>query len=201
MNFNTNQKIVLASASPRRKQLLESCGLFFSIIAPHIEENPRPHELAQDYVLRNAQEKGLAGNAMSCADALILSADTIVVTCNGAILEKPSHANHAREMLMTLSANTHTVYTAYAFTYEGKNLLTRRIDTKVTFRKLDSEELDSYIASGEPFDKAGSYGIQGAAMGFVEHIEGSYTNVMGLPLSHVLLDLKLILSSLSPGNK
>ncbi|MES2613793.1 MAG: Maf family protein [Bdellovibrionota bacterium] len=184
------QNLILASASPRRKQLLESCGLAVFVIVSNIDETPQENESARDYVLRNAREKGLAVALKVSGNELIVSADTIVVTQDGHILEKPLSAQHAKDMLQTLSNNTHIVYTAYAITQNKMEVVSKIVETKVTFRHLFEEEIDAYIASGEPFDKAGSYGIQGAAMGFVEHIEGSYTNVMGLPLSHVLLEIK-----------
>ena len=184
--------IILASASPRRKQLLESCGFNLSVMVSNIDETPRENESAKDYVLRNAKEKGIAISSKVTSSELVISADTIVVTKEGAILEKPLDASHAKKMLRELSQNTHIVYTAYAITQNKCELISRIIETKVTFRTLSDNEIDSYIASGEPFDKAGSYGIQGAAMSFVEHIEGSYTNVMGLPLSHVMNDLTIL---------
>ena len=182
--------IILASASPRRKQLLESIGLSVSVMVSNIEEIPRANESARDYVLRNAREKGSAISSKVTTDEIVISADTIVVTKEGIILEKPIDSQHAKEMLIELSNNTHIVYTAYAFHQHNKEIITKIIETKVIFRTLLEKEIESYIASGEPFDKAGSYGIQGMAMGFVDHIEGSYTNVMGLPLSHVIVDLR-----------
>ena len=183
--------IILASASPRRKQLLESCGFFIIIMAPNIDEIRKENESAPNYALRNAKEKGLAICTQASENNFILSADTIVVTADGIVLEKPIDAHDAKRMLQALSNNTHVVYTAYAIHKNKCELISRTIETKVTFRKLSNEEIDDYVASGEPFDKSGAYGIQGAAMGFVEHIEGSYTSVMGLPLSHVISDLNL----------
>lgn len=188
----TQQKnaLILASASPRRKQLLESCGYNLSVMVSNIDETPKENESACDYVLRNAKEKGLAISNKVTGEKIIISADTIVVTKKSVILEKPQDAAHAKKMLQELSNNTHIVYTAYAIIKDKCELVSKIVETKVTFRSLSEEEIESYIASGEPFDKAGSYGIQGAAMSFVSHIEGSYTNVMGLPLSHVIEDLK-----------
>ena len=196
MNLNNEKKsIVLASASPRRKFLLESCGFHLNVMVSNIEEIPKAGETATAYVLRNAKEKGLSVSAALTNNEIVLSADTIVVTKNGAILEKPNDVEHAKKMLTELSNNTHLVYTAYAVTQNGAELASRIVETQVTFRELSEEEIDSYIASGEPFDKAGSYGIQGAAMSFVESLTGSYTNVIGLPLSHVMKDLNTILNT------
>ncbi len=190
MNLKQKTDIILASASPRRKFLLESVGYTFSVMVSYIEEKPKINESAKNYVLRNAQEKGLAISAKTTNQEIVISADTIVVTKEGAILEKPVDVEHATKMLNELSNNTHLVYTAYAITQNKSVLTAKIIETKVTFRKLLAKEIAAYIASGEPFDKAGSYGIQGAAMSFVEHIEGSYTNVMGLPMSHLVEDLR-----------
>lgn len=188
---NSNQtKLILASSSPRRKQLLESCGLSFVVLVSAIEEKRRPQESARDYVTRNAREKALAVSARLTASELVLSADTIVVTKEGHVLEKPTDHKHAFDMLIQLSENEHLVYTAYSLFQNKQELVTRLIETKVYFRKLSAQEINSYIATGEPFDKSGSYGIQGAAAGFVDRIDGSYTNVMGLPLSQVLDDLQ-----------
>lgn len=185
-------KLVLASASPRRKQLLNTSGIPFLVLISDIEEKPKEGESAKDYVRRNAQEKALAVSSRLTQDEFVLSADTIVVTEEGHILEKPLDNAHAAEMLHQLSGRFHLVYTAYSLFQNKKEFTTKVIETKVFFRKLSTDEISSYIATGEPFDKAGSYGIQGAAMSFVERIEGSYTNVMGLPLSHVIVDLETL---------
>jgi septum formation protein len=182
--------LVLASSSPRRKQLLESCGYTLEILIPNIEEAPKSGETPQNYALRNAKEKGFAIAKNHNGKEIIVSADTIVVTKEGQILEKPLNHQHAHDMLSMLSNNVHLVYTAYSLHQNQKEIVSKIIETKVTFRKLFHDEIESYIATGEPFDKAGSYGIQGGAMSFVERVEGSYTNVMGLPLSDVVQDLR-----------
>lgn len=190
MQNNSQQpKLILASSSPRRKQLLENSGIDFAVVVSHIEEKQKPNETAREYVTRNAKEKALAVNKQLTGNEFVLSADTIVINQGGLVLEKPLNSDHAFEMLSSLSDQSHLVYTAYALYQNQKECVTRVIETTVHFRKLGEQEILSYIATKEPFDKAGAYGIQGFAMGFVDRIEGSYTNVMGLPLSHVLVDL------------
>jgi len=184
------QKLVLASASPRRQDMLALSGIPFEVIVSNIEELPRPEESGYEYVLRNAQEKALAVAQNVPANTPILSADTIVLTQAGHILEKPRDALHAKEMLQSISGDFHLVLSGYALFLGTKELVSRVVETKVYFRDLSAEEIEAYIQTKEPFDKAGAYGIQGHAMGFVDHIEGNYTNVMGLPLSQVIGDLK-----------
>lgn len=185
----TQPQLILASASARRKQLLLASGIPFSICVADIHEQPQEHETPRVYVQRNAREKALKVASLHSAK-VILSADTVVVTKSGELLEKPLNAEHAVRMLNLLSNNIHFVFTAYSLFQGVRELCTRLIETTVHFRKLSAYEIECYIATGEPFDKAGGYGIQGPATGFVERIEGSYTNVMGLPLSHVLTDLE-----------
>lgn len=186
--------IVLASSSARRQSLLKACQVQFSTLTPDIVEIPKPHETPQEYCARNAREKAYAvGNKIaqtqSLHEPLILSADTIVFL-NNSILEKPQSYDEAFDMLSKLSGTTHFAYTGYSFFKGTTELITRVIESKVTFRELAHSEIHAYIQTNEPYDKAGGYGIQGAACGFIESVEGSYTNVMGLPLSHVIDDLK-----------
>jgi septum formation protein len=189
------EKIVLASASPRRRELLKAAGFDHEVIVANIEEKRRQGERPEDYVQRNAKEKALAvcqTQPVAVAKALVLAADTIVVAFDNEVLEKPSDAEDARRMLGKLSAKTHRVMTGFAI-YNGTTgevLDCQMVQTQVLFRTLFADEVDRYIATGEPFDKAGSYGIQGHALTFVESIEGSYTNVVGLPMSHVVLALR-----------
>ncbi|BBH53307.1 Maf family protein [Fluviispira sanaruensis] len=185
-----NEQLILASASPRRKEMLSSSGIPFYIVIADIEEKPLENEGGHEYVKRNAREKALAVSEKTLSAEFILSADTIVVTHEDKILEKPQNKDHAKKMLEALSGSTHLVLSGYSLFQNKKEIVSRVIETLVTFRILSAREIDAYIKTGEPFDKAGSYGIQGRAMGFIEKIEGSYTNVMGLPLSQVLLDLK-----------
>lgn len=190
MISNKNKEIVLASSSPRRKQMLTASGISFKISAANIIENPHENETGHQYVKRNSQEKAIAVNKLFSNGEIILSADTIVVTKTDKILEKPINAEHAKSMLQMLSGNTHLVLSGYSFYQNNIEIINRIVETSVTFRKISTREIEAYIKTGEPFDKSGSYGIQGRAMGFIESIKGSYTNVMGLPLSQVLLDLE-----------
>ncbi|MEY4064941.1 MAG: hypothetical protein RIR26_1149 [Pseudomonadota bacterium] len=189
------EKIILASASPRRKELLNAAGLQHDVIISSIEEKRRQGERPEDYVQRNAREKALAvcdTQPLSVASSIVLAADTIVVAYDNEVLEKPVDAADARRMLGKLSSTTHRVMTGFAICNgtTGEMLDCQVVQTQVLFRTLFADEIERYIASGEPFDKAGSYGIQGHALTFVESIEGSYTNVVGLPMSQVVLALR-----------
>ncbi|MGL5358458.1 MAG: Maf family protein [Shewanella sp.] len=179
--------LVLASTSPRRKALLSQLGLGrsdfgFSLVAPDIDETPKGDEVPEQYVQRLALEKASAGLAL-CQDLpepVVLGSDTIVVL-DGQILGKPRDAKDAKRMLGALSANTHTVMTAVALVSAQKSAV-RLVTTQVQFCPLSPQDIDAYIASAEPMDKAGSYGIQGLGGAFVQAIEGSYSSVVGLPL-------------------
>lgn len=178
---------VLASTSPRRKELLAQAGFSytgfnFELVAPDIDETPKANELAADYVCRLAIEKAEAGLILSAQfnQPKVLGSDTIVVL-NGAILGKPVDAEDAKRMLTMLSGNTHEVMTAVALT-DGQQTLTRLCSTHVSFCALSAADIDAYIASGEPMDKAGAYGIQALGGCFVKSISGSYSAVVGLPL-------------------
>jgi len=180
--------IYLASKSPRRRELLEQININYQTIAVTIDETPLPHELPQDYVSRLALEKARAGYlALSATPAPVLGADTIVV-CDNQIFGKPKSKVDAEKTLQTLSGRSHQVMTAVAVvtqtsTQPNKPLEIKELNTNtVYFRPLDSTEIAAYIATDEPFDKAGSYAIQGLASVFIERIEGSYSGVMGLPL-------------------
>lgn len=192
------EKIILASASPRRRDLLRAAGFEHEVIVANIEEKRRQGERPEDYVQRNAKEKALAvcsTQPVAVAKAIVLAADTIVVAFDNEVLEKPVDAQDARRMLGKLSARTHRVLTGFALCNgtTGEIIECKTVQTQVLFRNLFADEVEQYICSGEPFDKAGSYGIQGQALTFVESIEGSYTNVVGLPMSHVVLSLRRIM--------
>lgn len=190
MNSKQKNKLVLASSSPRRKEMLRASGIEFDVIVANIDETPRANEKGHDYVKRNAFEKGFVVSKQLTDNDLILSADTIVVTKEDKILEKPLNFAHAVEMLKMLSNNTHLVLSGYSIFQNKQEIISRIIETYVTFREITLPEIHAYINTQEPFDKAGGYGIQGKAMGFVLKVEGSYTNVIGLPLAEVLIDLK-----------
>ncbi|WP_416411438.1 Maf family protein [Pantoea sp. App145] len=172
--------LYLASGSPRRRELLTQLGLQFERLVTHVEEQRLPAEAAEVYVRRLAIDKALAGVAVAPQDLPVLGADTIVVL-NGEVLEKPADAAHATRMLSKLSGQTHQVMTAVALA-DHRQQLDCLVVTDVTFRKITAEEIAHYIASGEPMDKAGAYGIQGMGGNFVRKINGSYHAVVGLPL-------------------
>ncbi|HEI8867139.1 nucleoside triphosphate pyrophosphatase [Serratia sp. AKBS12] len=179
--------LYLASGSPRRRELLTLLGVPFEIILTNTEEQRQSGEAAQDYVRRLAQDKARAGVAQAEEDRPVLGADTIVVL-NGRVLEKPRDAAHAAEMLALLSGRQHQVMTAVAIA-DRQNVLCQLVITDVTFRNLSRQDIHDYIATGEPMDKAGAYGIQGKGGCFVRTITGSYHAVVGLPLveTHELL--------------
>lgn len=172
--------LYLASGSPRRRELLTQLGLQFERLITHVEEQRQPEEAAEAYVRRLASDKARAGVAVAAQDLPVLGADTIVVL-NGEVLEKPQDAAHAAAMLSKLSGQTHQVMTAVALA-DIQRELDCLVTTDVTFRKMTAEEISHYIASGEPMDKAGAYGIQGLGGNFVRKINGSYHAVVGLPL-------------------
>jgi septum formation protein len=186
--MTTASKLILASGSPRRRELLTRHRIKFDVMQSGFEEIRHPNESARDYALRMAREKALAVSKQHPHRA-VLGADT-VVECAGAILEKPIDAHDATRMLATLSGQTHTVVTAFTIASNGEVVASEAILSRVTFRALTSEEIASYIATGEPFDKAGAYGIQGAGGGFISQVEGSRDNVMGLPTDEVIAALR-----------
>ncbi|ELJ5853020.1 septum formation inhibitor Maf [Enterobacter kobei] len=172
--------LYLASGSPRRQELLTQLGVSFERIVTGIEEKRAEGESAQQYVSRLAREKAQAGVALVPRDLPVLGADTIVIL-NGEVLEKPHDTEHAARMLRKMSGQTHLVMTAVALA-DSQHVLDCLVVTDVTFRVLTDDEIAAYIASGEPMDKAGAYGIQGLGGCFVRKIHGSYHAVVGLPL-------------------
>ena len=172
--------LYLASGSPRRRELLTQLGLQFERLITDVEEQRQPEEAAEVYVRRLALDKARAGVAVAPQDLPVLGADTIVVL-NSEVLEKPRDAAHAAQMLSQLSGQTHQVMTAVALADSAREL-DCLVTTDVTFRNITAEEISHYIASGEPMDKAGAYGIQGLGGNFVRKINGSYHAVVGLPL-------------------
>ncbi|HFZ8996176.1 TPA: nucleoside triphosphate pyrophosphatase [Citrobacter freundii] len=172
--------LYLASGSPRRQELLAQLGVDFERVVTGIEEKRGAGESAPHYVSRLAREKAQAGVARTAADLPVLGADTIVIL-NGEVLEKPRDAAHAAQMLRKMSGQTHQVMTAVALA-DKNAVLDCLVVTDVTFRILSEQEIATYIASGEPMDKAGAYGIQGLGGCFVRKINGSYHAVVGLPL-------------------
>ncbi len=176
--------LVLASTSPRRKELLQQIGVKFTQLSIDINEDVAEAESAEHYVLRLAKEKSAAGfELLSAAEKttrIVLAADTTVV-CEGNILAKPETLEHSKEILRQLSGREHLVMSAIGI-HSQDRALQEVVTTKVKFRKISDAEIEAYWQSGEPQDKAGSYGIQGLGAVFVESITGSYSNVVGLPL-------------------
>jgi nucleoside triphosphate pyrophosphatase len=180
-------KLVLASASPRRHALLSGAGLNFSVLESRLHERRRPDEPAAEFALRMARDKA-ATVARRITDAIVLGADTVVEIA-GRVLGKPRNDEDARAMLELLSGRTHLVTTAFAIARAGAILEAAAVESRVTFRELERREIDTYIASGDPFDKAGSYGIQDGGAEFIAGVEGARDNVMGLPMREVLAAL------------
>ncbi len=171
-----DQPLTLASASPRRRKLLASLGLDFNILVPEIDETPLPNEKPRPFAERLAEEKA---NAVD-VEGVVIAADTIVVQ-QETIFGKPADAAHAREMLRALSGAAHEVVTGVCMKNATRTIVFS-ITTQVIFRTLTDAEIEDYIATGEPMDKAGAYAIQGGAAHMVQSINGSYTNVVGLPM-------------------
>ena len=183
--------IVLASASPRRMELLESAGITFRVCPGDIPEDPLPGELPVNHVVRLAQEKA-RDVAKKTDGRFFIGADTVVV-CAGEIMGKPVDAADAGRMLAKLSGVAHEVITGFAiYDRESGDTFSSAVVTIVYFKELLKEEITAYIATGCPFDKAGAYAIQGGAAHMVRKIDGSYTNVVGLPLCEVVEELRLI---------
>ncbi len=183
----TNQ-LVLASGSPRRRQLLSQLGLEFDIEHPDVDETVRRDEAPQDYVVRLSQSKAEAVFSRLDSNQVIIAADTTVELA-GNILGKPESKDDGIAMLTALSGSEHHVYTGVTIRQEAR-IESLCIGSLVRFRQLSDEEMDYYWETGEPVDKAGGYGLQGIGAAFVETLNGSYTNVIGLPLSEVVVLLR-----------
>lgn len=180
--------LVLASRSPRRRDILRQAGIRFVVRPAEVDETPLPGEAARDYVMRIAREK--AGAAAAGPGEVVLGADT-TVTIDGEILAKPLDAADARRMLYALSGRRHKVLTGICLQSDTR-VIEDCAETSVWFAPLSSQEIEDYAASGEPMDKAGAYAIQGLASKFVQRIEGCYFNVMGLPVAMVYRHLREI---------
>jgi septum formation protein len=181
---NAGVRIILASQSPRRLALLLSAGVLADVRPAHIDEAPLPGEAPRSLVARLAREKARAVPSSE----LVLGADTEVVL-HDTVLGKPRDAAHAHAMLAQLSGVSHEVITGFCVR-RGDVVREGLVSTRVRFRPLTAPEIARYVATGEPLDKAGAYGIQGAGGFFVDALEGSYTNVVGLPLHEVLQILR-----------
>ncbi len=183
------RRLVLASASPRRRELLAQAGYAFEVRPAHVNEDLRPGEDAIAYVVRLAREKALSvlaemsSKGPALPHVVVLGADT-TVTVDGHILAKPEDAADAARMLRMLSGRTHRVITGVAMA-TAKGVEVAAEVTGVQFRALGDEEIAAYVATGEPMDKAGAYGIQGLAAKWIPRVEGCYFNVVGLPLALV----------------
>ena len=182
--------LVLASASPRRRELLEQLGLILDVAPANVDETPHPGERPGDYVKRVAAAKCDAVAQARTTDLPIVAADTIVIV-DDAILGQPADDADARRMLLALAGRRHDVTTAYKISFRGKTL-ERSVTTAVSFRSLRPPEIDAYLASGEWRGKAGGYAVQGRAGAFATELRGSHTNVIGLPLAELLADLQAL---------
>ena len=192
-------QFVLASGSPRRSDLLRQIGISFKIIQPEMEEKMISGETPEQAVERLALGKAISvfeSNRWDFVQTyLMIAADTIVATSSeNAILGKPKDRADAIRMLQTIQDATHRVLTGYALIkISGQAIekkICRSVMTRVKMRKLDVKQIEDYVQSGEPMDKAGAYAAQGIGMGLVEKLDGSYSNVVGLPLSHLIEDLE-----------
>lgn len=182
LQLSREHPLILASGSPRRVELLKAAGVAFTQQVSDIHERQNPGEAPEDYALRLAKEKALVVSARAKPpNAITLGCDTIVVL-DGEVLEKPDSADHAFAMLSRLSGRTHRVISAVALAAK-KTILGASFDvTSVTFHPLDPDDIRKYIASGEPMDKAGSYGIQGMGGFLVDSVVGDMDTVVGLPM-------------------
>lgn len=180
--------LILASGSPRRKLLLEQLGIRFGVEPPDVDESLLTGEAPEVYVTRLSEKKAQTIARKHDSEVVILAADTTVVL-HGNILGKPESKKHSVQMLNELSGTTHDVLTGVSIC-RGSRTETFCVRTEVTFRHLEKKEIAWYWETGEPLDKAGSYGLQGPGAAFVETLTGSYSNVIGLPLSETILMLR-----------
>lgn len=181
--------IILASASPRKKEILEKTGLKFKVDESDYEEKLdlglKPHKLARFLSREKARDV-----ARRHRDALVIAADTIVLL-RGRLFGKPRNEEQAKEMLRALSGKAHSVITGFTIIdTAGKKEISRSVESKVFFKRLSADEIETYIRSGEPLDKAGAYGVQGLGAVIVKRIEGDFFNVVGLPLNALAESLK-----------
>ena len=188
-------RLILASASPRRRELLRNAGFEFDVLASHIVENIQRGERPEEFARRAAREKAMQIAASSPRGSFVLGADTVVVI-DGETLGKPSDLEDAARMLRLLSGRTHQVHTGICLVRAPDKIeALQHATTLVTFRELDEEEIRHYVESGEPLDKAGAYAVQGLASKFVTRISGCYTNVVGLPVALLYEILKPLIKA------
>jgi septum formation protein len=185
MDIAVSGRLILASASPRRIELLTLLGLAFEVIPSGIDEGFQRGETPREHALRLSEEKALSV-ARRHPDSWVLGADTIVII-DREVLGKPGSPADAREMLEKLSGREHEVFTGFSIAGRGARVLCRQVvESTVLFREIAADEMLWYIGSEEPYDKAGAYAVQGKGAFFIREIRGSYTNVMGLPLCEVV---------------
>ncbi len=193
--------LILASGSPRRRELLSLAGIEFQITVPSIDETQKRGETPKAMVARVAREKAQAvldRVDLAFGETLILAADTTVTlpSSGGRTLGKPRSESEAKKMLKALSGREHWVFTGYCLIRAGTGkktkIVVKTVKTSVHIRRLTDLEIARYVATGEPMDKAGAYGAQGHGLSLIERVNGSFTNVVGLPLTEVLGDLKRI---------
>jgi septum formation protein len=183
-------KLILASASPRRAQVLRDAGISFSVVSSAIDETPYPEETPQRMVERLADAKAELVAAGAVGPAILVAADT-VVALDGQVLGKPRSTDDARRMLQLFSGRTHAVVTGVSMIRLPEMERRRFVETTlVTFRSLSADEISRYLATEEPYDKAGAYAIQGQAGRYIPRIDGCYFNVVGLPLARVVENLQ-----------
>lgn len=191
MGIAISGRIILASSSTRRVELLKIIGLDFDIIPGNIDETFRPEETPREHVLRLSEEKALSV-ARCHPDAWVLGADTIVVVA-GEVLGKPVSPEEAKEMLEKLSGRAHEVFTGFSIVRQDQGVRVREVvGSLVVFRKIAPDEMAWYTGTEEPYDKAGAYAVQGMGALFIREIRGSCTNVVGLPLCEVVDALKRV---------
>lgn len=187
------KKLILASASPRRRELLANAGFSFEIQTSDVPENEDPHGNPREMVLENALAKARAVAAKN-PDALVLGADTTVALGNR-VLNKPANLDEAREMLLALGGNTHTVFTGVALVCAGTGLCeTHLVACDVTFKPLNDEIISRYFKCCNPLDKAGAYGIQDGGELIVERYDEPLSNIIGLPVEHISARLRALLA-------
>lgn len=178
--------LVLASGSPRRSMLLREAGFAFRVVVPDVDESTAPGEPPEKVVARLALDKARAALGTLAPGQRVLAADT-VVAIDGEILGKPRDPAHAVRMLLQLAGRTHRVFTGFALLARDPDLEERGVEeSRVTFRPIAAAEAEAYVATGEPLDKAGSYAAQGEGASFIARIDGSRSNVIGLPMERVV---------------
>jgi septum formation protein len=194
--YRTNKRIILASHSPRRRELLAALGIAFEVIGTDLDESATPGESVEQHVMRLAGQKAWAVSSKS-PDAVVIGADTVVVV-DGVVLGKPAGEADAARMLGMLSGRAHEVLTGIAVIVpQCQDAYAQVVRTAVVMRVLDPKEIAAYVATNEPMDKAGAYAVQGLASAFITRIEGSYPNVVGLPTAE-LIGLLLTLGAVEP---